>query len=72
VTIFCSLLELGVSTYGPDPPDEKLLQLLRENQIDLSAVEGLRLVIAFNKIKEPSDRRMLIELAERLGKIMPD
>jgi hypothetical protein len=60
-------LELGVNTNSPDPPDEKLLRLLRENQIDLSVVEGLRLVIAFNKIKDSSDRRMLIELAERLG-----
>ena len=60
-------LELGVNTNSPDPPDEKLLRLLRENQIDLNVVEGLRLVIAFNKIKDSSDRRMLIELAERLG-----
>lgn len=57
-----------MSTDVPDPPDEKLLLLLRENQIDLSVVEGLRLVIAFNKIKDPSDRRMLIEFAERLGR----
>lgn len=56
-----------MSTDVPDPPDEKLLLLLRENQIDLSVVEGLRLVIAFNKIKESSDRRMIIELAERLA-----
>jgi hypothetical protein len=60
------LLEPGVSTDVPDPPD-KLLLLLRENQIDLSVVEGLRLVIAFNKITDSSDRRMIIELAERLG-----
>jgi len=65
--IFRALLEPGVSTDVPDPPDEKLLLLLRENQIDLSVVEGLRLVIAFNKIKESSDRRMIIELAERLA-----
>jgi hypothetical protein len=68
VTIFRSLLEPGVSTDGPDSPDEKLLRLLRENQIDLGVVEGLRLIIAFNKITDPSDRRMIIELAERLGK----
>ena len=61
-----------MSTDGPDPPDEKLLRLLRENHIDLSVVEGLRLVIAFNKITDPADRRMLIELAERLGKELPD
>ena len=51
-----------------DPPDEKLLRLLRENQIDLSVAEGLRLVIAFNKIRDASDRRVLMELAERLAK----
>jgi len=56
-----------VSTDVPDPPDQKLLLLLRENQIDLSVVEGLRLVIAFNRITDSSDRRMIIELAERLG-----
>jgi hypothetical protein len=57
-----------VSTNGPDPPEEKLLRLLRDNQIDLSVLEGLRLVVAFNKIKDSSDRRMVIELAERLGR----
>ena len=51
-----------------DPPGEKLLQMLRENQIDLNVVEGLRLVVAFRKIRDPSDRRILIELAERLAK----
>ncbi len=61
-----------MSTDGPDPPDEKLLRLLRENQIDLSVVEGLRLVIAFNKITDSFDRRMLVELAERLGKRLAD
>jgi hypothetical protein len=61
------LLEPGVSTDVPDPPDQKLLLLLQENQIDLSVVEGLRLVIAFNGITDSSDRRMIIELAERLG-----
>jgi hypothetical protein len=50
-----------------DPPAKPLLQLLQDNQIDLSVVEGLRLIAAFNRIKDPSDRRMLIELAERLG-----
>ena len=51
-----------------DHPGDKLLQLLRDNQIDLNVVEGLRLVVAFRKIKDPSDRRVLIELAERLAK----
>jgi len=57
-----------VNTDDCDPPDEKLLRLLRENQFDLSVAEGLRLVIAFNKIKDSSDRRVLMELAERLAK----
>ena len=51
-----------------DHAGDKLLQLLRDNQIDLNVVEGLRLVVAFRKIKDPSDRRTLIELAERLSK----
>ena len=51
-----------------DPSIDTLLQLLRENEIDLSVVEGLRLVMAFKKIMDPSDRRVLIELAERLAK----
>jgi hypothetical protein len=57
-----------VSTDDSDHPGDKLLQLLQDNQIDLTVVEGLRLVIAFNKIKDPSDRRVLIDLAERLAK----
>jgi hypothetical protein len=57
-----------VSTDDSDHPGDKLLELLQDNQIDLSVVEGLRLVIAFNKIKDRSDRRDLIELAERLAK----
>jgi hypothetical protein len=56
-----------VSTDYPDQPGDKLLQLLRDNEIDLNVVEGLRLVMAFRKIKDPSDRRILIELAERLA-----
>jgi hypothetical protein len=59
---------LAVNTEDSDHPGDKLLQLLRDNQIDLNVVEGLRLVVAFRKIKDPSDRRVLIELAERLAK----
>ena len=55
-------------TNDSDPPDEKLLRLLRDNHIDLSVAEGLRLVIAFNKIRDANDRRVLMELAERLAK----
>jgi len=51
-----------------DHPGDKLLQLLRDNEIDLNVVEGLRLVVAFRKIRDPADRRILIELAERLAK----
>jgi hypothetical protein len=57
-----------VSIDDPDTPGDKLLQLLRDNEIDLNVVEGLRLVVAFRKIRDPSDRRILIELAERLAK----
>jgi hypothetical protein len=57
-----------VSTDDSDHSSDKLLQLLHDNQIDLTVVEGLRLVIAFKKIKNPSDRRTLIELAERFAK----
>jgi hypothetical protein len=57
-----------VNTDDRNPPGEKLLRLIRENQIDLSVVEGLRLVIAFNKITDSTDRRVLMELAERLAK----
>lgn len=52
----------------PDQPADKLLQLLRDNEIDVNVFEGLRLVVAFRKIMDPSDRRVLIELAERLAK----
>jgi hypothetical protein len=57
-----------VNTDDPDHPGDKLLQLLRDKEIDLNVVEGLRLVGAFRKIRDPSDRRILIELAERLAK----
>jgi hypothetical protein len=57
-----------VSTDDSDHSGNKLLQLLQNNQIDLNVVEGLRLIIALRKIKAPSDRRLLIELAERLAK----
>jgi hypothetical protein len=57
-----------VSTEESDRPGEKLQKLLEDHQIDLTVVEGLRLVIAFEKLKDPSDRQVLIELAERLGK----
>ena len=59
---------LSVSTDDHESPGDQLLRLLRENQIDLNAVEGLRLIIAFNRIKDSSDRRVLIELAERLSR----
>jgi hypothetical protein len=56
-----------VSTDNCETPGEKLLRLLNESHIDLNVVEGLRLIIAFNRIKESSDRRLLMELAERLS-----
>jgi hypothetical protein len=56
-----------VTTDDCETPGEKLLRLLSENHLDLNVVEGLRLVVAFNRIRDPSDRRLLIELAERLS-----
>jgi hypothetical protein len=56
-----------LSTDDSDHSCDKLLQLLQDNQLDLTVVEGLRLVIAFNKIKDPTDRRVVIELAERFA-----
>lgn len=50
-----------------EPPEQKLLRLLCENPVDTNVVEALRLVVAFNKIKDASDRRMVIDLAERLA-----
>jgi hypothetical protein len=58
---------LVVNIEDSDLPGDKLLKLLRDNQIDLNVVEGLRLVVAFRKIRDPSDRKILIELAERLA-----
>jgi hypothetical protein len=57
-----------VNTKDTNHPNDKLVQLLRDNQIDLNVVEGLRLVLAFRRINDPCDRRILIELAERLAK----
>jgi hypothetical protein len=57
-----------VNTDDPDHPGDKLLQLLQDKEIDLNVVEGLRLVVAFRKIRDPSDRRIVIELAERFAK----
>jgi len=57
-----------LSTDDPDHHGDRLLQLLRDNQIDLNIVEGLRLIIAFRNIKDPSDRRTIVELAERLAR----
>ena len=57
-----------MNTDDPDHPGDKLLQLLQDKEIDLNVVEGLRLVVAFRKIRDPSDRRIVIELAERFAK----
>jgi hypothetical protein len=57
-----------VSTDDSEPPTEKLLRLLGDNPFDLNVLEGLRLIVAFNKITDPSDRRIVIELAERLSR----
>ena len=68
LAIFPSSGARKVNIDDPDHPGDKLLQLLRDNEIELNVVEGLRLVVAFRKIKDPADRRILIELAERLAK----
>jgi hypothetical protein len=57
-----------VSTDDSDHGDDRLWRLLGDDRIDLTVVEGLRLVIAFNKIRDQADRRVVIELAERLAK----
>jgi hypothetical protein len=54
--------------HDSDHPGDKLRQLLGDDEIDLNIIEGLRLIIAFKKINDASDRRVLIELAERLAK----
>jgi hypothetical protein len=59
---------LTVTFDGQGHPADKLLELLRDNQIELNVVEGLRLVMAFRRISDRSDRRIVIELAERLAK----
>ncbi|MGA2286990.1 hypothetical protein [Bradyrhizobium sp.] len=56
-----------MNTDHSDRTVDKSAQLLQENQIDPSVDEGLRLLTAFKKIMVPSDRRLLIELAERLA-----
>jgi hypothetical protein len=57
-----------VSIDESDRTVDKSLQLLQENQIDPSVEEGLRLLTAFKKIMAPSDRRLLVELAERFAR----
>ncbi|HEV7599978.1 MAG TPA: hypothetical protein VGO49_06910 [Bradyrhizobium sp.] len=59
-------------TLGFDIDYRRLLQefqrrkVLQINEVDASAVEGLRLVVAFIKITNKADRSVVIELAERL------
>ena len=51
----------------PDHPGDKLLQLLRDNEIDLNVVEGLRLVVAFRKIRDPVRRVTYLSELGRAG-----
>ena len=51
-----------------EQPAERLLRLLGENPVDLDVIEGLRLITAFNRIRDSADRRLLIEMAERLSR----
>ncbi len=48
--------------------DDRLGKSLQGNGDHPSVVEGLRLIVAFRKIKDQADRRKVIELAERLAK----
>ena len=48
--------------------DDKLRKMLQDIQVDPLAGDGLRLIVAFRKIKNQADRRMVIELAERFGR----
>jgi hypothetical protein len=57
-----------VSTDDSHDRDDKSQRVPQDNLINANAVEGLRLVVAFRKIRNRSDRRKVIELAERLGK----
>ena len=45
--------------------EERLRKMLQDIQVDTLARDGLRLIVAFRKIKSPVDLRMVIELAER-------
>lgn len=57
-----------MSTDDSHDLDDNVLRLPQDNLVDADAVEGLRLVVAFRKIRNRADRRKVIELAERLGK----
>lgn len=48
--------------------DDKVQRLPQDNLVDANATEGLRLIVAFKKIRNRADRRKVIELAERLAK----
>ncbi len=61
-----------MSDDGADHSSKKRLKLLAAGPIDLDVVEGLRLAIAFRKIRDPSKRRAVIELAERLADLNQD
>ncbi|HEV7881742.1 hypothetical protein [Bradyrhizobium sp.] len=56
-----------MSTDESGESDDKLRKMLQDIQIDPLASDGLRLIVAFRKIRNQADRRMLIELAERFG-----
>jgi hypothetical protein len=55
-----------VTTDDPGEFDDKVRKLLDSGDMQ-TVVEGLRLVIAFRKIKDDADRLKVIELAERLA-----
>ena len=52
-----------MSTDNCEPPEDRLLRLLSENHIELNVVEGLRLIVAFNKIKGSTPVRTDVDVS---------
>jgi len=58
--------EADLSTDGIEEINNRF-RFQQDNKPELSVVEALRLMRAFTRIKQPSDRRAVIDLVERLG-----
>ena len=64
------VLSSGVHSVSIDnsrPDGDESPMALADKEVDASVAEGLRLVVAFKKIKRRTDRLTVIDLAERLG-----